>query len=295
MSLPASSEVRDSLLLFLSLVGLLQVFWLVSTKFDLFMNYYPLGFLVHVLVYLAEFALLYFYVKTLRKSSLHQLGFKKVNEWKSYVIVGFALAIFHNVTAFIISTTFIGLRYGYLLPFYVYIPTYFAFAWIMSISEEGIFRGCILGQLSRKYSSTMSIAVSSTLFGLYHIYYVPLIFSRQPTEILFQASYALHSFTAGLFLAYFYYKTDGNLLGPLTYHFSSIFFNVPFLWTQVTPVAQIMAHQLSSILNFVQILILRLIYKEAISNQPYAQTSHNLQLFLNGKKSQKTFGAPGGI
>jgi membrane protease YdiL (CAAX protease family) len=224
---PISSEVRDSLLLFFSLTGLLQVFWLVSTRFNLFVNYYPVGFLAHVLVYLAEFALLYVYVKMLRKGSFHQLGFKKVDGWKNYAVVGFALAIFHNVVAFIISITFIGLRYGYMLPLYVYIPTYFAFAWIMSISEEGIFRGCILGQLFQKYSSTTAIVISSTFFGLYHIYYVPLIFSRQPMEMLFQASYAFHSFTAGLFLAYFYYKTDRNLLGSeyttsarfsLTYH-----------------------------------------------------------------------------
>ncbi len=118
---------------------------------------------------------------------------------------------------------------------YIYIPIYFIFAWLLSISEEGIFRGCILGQLSRKYSSTTAILFSSTLFGLYHIYYIPLIFSKQLVEILFQASYAFHSFTAGLFLAYFYYKTDGNLLGPVVYYFSSIFFNVPLLWTKAAP------------------------------------------------------------
>jgi membrane protease YdiL (CAAX protease family) len=91
--------------------------------------------------------------------------------------------------------------------------------------------------------------ISSTLFGLYHIYYIPLILSREPIDMLFQASYAFHSFTAGLFLAYFYYKTGENLSGPVAYHFSSIFFNIPFLWSEVTPATQIAAHQFSSILN----------------------------------------------
>lgn len=257
----ASSEIRDSLLLFLSLVGLLQVFWIISMKFNLFANYYPIGFLVHVLVYLVELALLCIYVKVLRKGSFGQLGFKKVNKWKSYAAIGFALAVFHNVVAFAVSTTFIGLRYGYILPLYVHIPTYFAFAWLLSISEEGIFRGCILRQLSRKYNSITAIIFSSVLFGLYHIYYIPLIFSKQLVEILFQVSYAFHSFTAGLFLAYFYYKTEGNLLGPVAYHFSSIFFNIPLLWTEITFMTQIIAHQLSSVLNLIQILILKLTIK----------------------------------
>jgi len=109
---PAASEVYDSLLLFLLLVGLLQLFWAIMTKFNLFANYYPTGFFVHVLVYLAEFILLYIYVK-IRASSFQKLGFKKVNRWKDYASIGFALAIFHNAVAFIVSTTFIGLKYGY--------------------------------------------------------------------------------------------------------------------------------------------------------------------------------------
>jgi len=262
----SSSDVRGSLLLFSLLTGLLQAFWLVSMKFNLFINYYPVGFIAHVLVYLAEFALLYVYVKIITKGSLHQLGFKRESRWRSYVAIGFALATFHNIVTFIISATLIGLRYGYILPVYIHIPAYFVFAWVISILEEGIFRGCILGQLLRKYRSTTAVIISSIMFGLYHIYYVPLIFFRGPIEILFQVSYAFHSFTAGLFLGYFYHKTGENLLGPVAYHFSSIFFNVPFLWIEVAPVAQIAAHQLSSILNFVQILILRLIRREVFDS-----------------------------
>jgi hypothetical protein len=149
----SSSQVRDPLLLFLLLTALLQGFWLASMRFDLFINYYPVGFAVHVLVYLTEFALLYVYVKIIRKSSFSLLGFKKVGRWKGYSAVGFLLAAFHNIIAFIISSAFIGLRWGYMLPLYVYLPTYFAFTWIMSISEEGIFRGCVLRQLLCKYSA----------------------------------------------------------------------------------------------------------------------------------------------
>jgi len=140
-------EVRDSLLLFLSLVGLLQFFWIISTRFNLFANYYPIGFLIHFLLYLVEFILLYIYVKTLKRSSFSQLGFKRVDIWKDYVAIGFILAIFHNVVVYTVSAIFIGLRYGYLLPLYVYILIYFIFAWLLSISEEGIFQGCIPGQL----------------------------------------------------------------------------------------------------------------------------------------------------
>jgi membrane protease YdiL (CAAX protease family) len=257
-SLASSGEVRDSVILFLLLTGLLQVFWFVSTRFNLFVKYYPLGFIVHVLVYLSELALLCVYVKALRKGSFYQLGFGKVRRWKAYVAVGFVLAVFHNTISFTVSATLIGLKYGYILPFYVHVPLYFAFALLMSISEEGIFRGCILGQLSRRYDVTKATVISSTFFGLYHIYYIPLLFPGDALETLFQASYAFHSFTAGLFLAYFYHKTGGNILGPITYHFCSIFFNIPFLWTEVTPIAKIGAQQLSSGLILIQILILKL-------------------------------------
>ncbi|MBS7251917.1 MAG: CPBP family intramembrane metalloprotease, partial [Candidatus Freyarchaeota archaeon] len=224
----------------------------------------------HALLYLGEFALLYFYVKMVRKHSFSQLGFRKVSQWKSYAAMGFVFAVFHNIIAFIISSIFIGLKYGYYLPLYVHMPVYFAFYWIISISEEGIFRGCILGQLLHKYGAKTAMTVSSIMFGLYHVYYIPLIVYRNPTDMLFQAAYAFHSFTAGLFLAYFYYKTGRNLLGPVAYHFSQMFFNIPFLWMhgEVTFSSQIAALMLSSLLNFIQILALKFVRKAAPISAP---------------------------
>jgi membrane protease YdiL (CAAX protease family) len=257
-----SSEVRDSLLLFLSLTGLLQSFWLVSVRFNLFVNYYPIGFVVHFIVYLTEIALLMVYVKIIKKSSFQELGFRKVDGWKSYAAVGLAFALFHNIIVIAVSITLIGLEYDYILPLYVHLPAYFAFAWIITIPEEGIFRGCVLRQLLRKYSTTMALIISSIFFGLYHIYYIPLVFSKDPIGILFQASYAFHAFTSGLFLGYLYHKTGRNLLAPMIYHFSSIYFNVPFKWTEATTITQIVAQQLSSAINFGQILFLRLFLKE---------------------------------
>jgi len=250
------SGLRGPIILFFSLSGLLQLYWLASVSFPFLYPYYPYGFVAHALFYVAEFGLLCFYVRNVKRKSLYDLGFRRLDGWKANVELGFALAIFHNVVNLAISSTIIGLKLGYVLPIYVYVPVYFAMYLLISVSEEGVFRGCILGQLLRKYGATAAIIVSSMLFGIYHIYYIPLILSRELSEVIFQASYAFQSFTAGLFLAYFYYKTDRNLLGPTSYHFSQMFFNVPFLWTEAPLGTQIASHQVSSALNIIQILMI---------------------------------------
>ncbi|MEM4700835.1 MAG: CPBP family glutamic-type intramembrane protease [Candidatus Bathyarchaeia archaeon] len=119
----------------------------------------------------------------------------------------------------------------------------------------------MLKGLLQKHKALTSIIFSSMLFGPYHINYISLVLNFSPLETLFQTAYVFQSFTAGLFLAYLYYQAKGNILGPLSYHFSQMFFNIPFLWTEIPPVTQIILLGISSTLNVAQIIALFLIRK----------------------------------
>ncbi|MEM3774467.1 MAG: CPBP family intramembrane glutamic endopeptidase [Candidatus Bathyarchaeia archaeon] len=189
------------------------------------------------------------------------MGFKKSEGWKTNCVTGFIFAIFHNAVYLAISMFIFKVKHGYMLPAYVHIPVYFAFYLLISVSEEGLFRGCIFKGLLQKHKALTSIIFSFTLFGLYHINYISLVLNFSPLAMLFQTAYVFQSFTAGLFLAYLYYHAKGNILSPLSYHFSQMFFNIPFLWTETQPATQIILLGISSTLNTAQIIALFLIRK----------------------------------
>ncbi|MEM1507713.1 MAG: hypothetical protein QW294_04640 [Candidatus Bathyarchaeia archaeon] len=78
------------------------------------------------------------------------------------------------------------------------------------------------------------------------------------------------SFTARLFLSYFYHKTGGSLAGLVSYHFSQMFFNIPYVWMEPVSISFRVQPPLPEfrwllqwtphILNIIQIPILRKIH-----------------------------------
>lgn len=180
-----SNELRDSLALFLVLSCLLQLYYFAPMFFPVLYTYYPYGFVAHVFFYIAEFILLYSYVKVVKNASFSDLGFKKSEGWKTNCVTGFIFAIFHNAVYLAISMFIFKVKHGYILPAYVHIPVYFAFYLLISVSEEGLFRGCILKGLLQKHKALTSIIFSSMLFGLYHINYISLVLNFSPLETLF--------------------------------------------------------------------------------------------------------------
>lgn len=79
-----------------------------------------------------------------------------------------------------------------------------------------------------------------------------------------------YSFPVGLFLGYFYHKTGGSLLGPVSYHFSHLFFNIPYVWMEPAAISFKVQPLLPEfgwlfqwtpeVLNIIQILILKKIH-----------------------------------
>jgi len=198
------TELRDSLILILLLVGLLQLYYLSCLLFPILGIYYPYGFIAHMAFYVAEF-----------------LGFRRLEKWRTYCALGFVLAIFHNAIGLAFSIFVLGVRHGFYLPLYVHILVYFAAFLLISVSEEGVFRGYILGGLLKRYGESASIFFSSLLFGLYHLFYPYLL--DWPFGTIMIINQVFLSFTAGLFLAYFYCKTGRNLFRPGELPFQSMF------------------------------------------------------------------------
>gem|GEM_PF-1874187 len=255
------------MLLFLLLFGFLQLYYFSCTILPILGTYYPYGFIAHMSFYMAESVVLYFYVKLVRKESFSNIGFRESGKWRRFCILGFVLAIFHNAVGLAFSIFILGLKYGFYLPLYIYIPVYFAAYLLISVSEEGIFRGCILGGLLNRYGVKSSIILSSLLFGLYHLGYPFLL--DWPSGTITIITHIFYSFTVGLFLGYLYIKAGRNLLGPVSYHFSQMFFNIPYLWMGATLGAQpqsltsqmllqLISTLLHIALNTIQILIVKI-------------------------------------
>jgi len=174
--------------------------------------YYPYGFVAHMSFYAAEFVTLWLYIKFVKKASFSELS-RRAGGWGRYCLVGFLLAILHNIIDLTVSIFIMGREHGFILPFYIHLPVYFLAYMLISISEEGVFRGCILGGFLNRHGVTFSIIFLSLLFGLYH-------FSYWLSGAIMMATYMFQLFTAGFFLAYFYHKTGGSLVGPVSYHFN---------------------------------------------------------------------------
>jgi membrane protease YdiL (CAAX protease family) len=215
------TELRDSLILILLLVGLLQLYYLSCLLFPILGIYYPYGFIAHMAFYVAEFITLFLYIKIVNKASFVDLGFRRLEKWRTYCALGFVLAIFHNAIGLAFSIFVLGVRHGFYLPLYVHILVYFAAFLLISVSEEGVFRGYILGGLLKRYGESASIFFSSLLFGLYHLFYPYLL--DWPFGTIMIINQVFLSFTAGLFLAYFYCKTGRNLFRPGELPFQSMF------------------------------------------------------------------------
>lgn len=213
--------------------------------------------------YVAEFITLYLYIKLVKKTTFANIGFRRTEKWRKHFILGLILAIFHNATILMFSIFILKIEHGfYYLPFYIHIPVYFVAFLLISVSEEGIFRGCILGGLLNRYKARFSIVFSSLLFSIYHFSYFSLL--DWPYGTLITTMRAFCIFMVGILNAYFYYKTDRNLLGPVTYHFSYNFFFIPWAWMgpAMPPLlSQLIIASVDSLLIIIEILILRMLLR----------------------------------
>jgi membrane protease YdiL (CAAX protease family) len=210
--------MRKAVSLFLVLFLTWQVLYFVTLSFPTLNEYWLLAY------FIALASAVCFFV--LDKQKARDLGLTRPKAWKKYVAIGFVLAVFYNVYWAVVGAPVFSTGPTWSIQHGIFsVPYNLLFALIVGLVEETSFRGYILRNLSKVYSSKRAIAYSSILFGLYHLSLVYALVSTTPAFETF--SYwillVLAAILIGLFLGYLYVNTEKTTIGTITYHASSIF------------------------------------------------------------------------
>ena len=236
----------------------MQLYYLVNTWFNLWFDYFPKGYIVHIIFYTSMLVVTMLFVGRL---NLNSLGIKFVNSWWRHVLTSLIFALFHYaVRILFIEGTF---DRTYPIQVELYIPAFIFLGLLMGLSEESAFRGYILKNILESLSDTdirpsykplVAILLSSILFGVYHIYFV-----AEPTPALLVSWWTLYvsqALTAGIFMGFLYFDGGFNLLGPITYHSTIILLGQIIPWTPLSsPSSQLIV---ATIVNIVQTLVLKI-------------------------------------
>jgi len=257
--------VRKAILLFL----ILFITWQVLYFIDLMIN----G-LDWLLAYLAVLAVaICFYILDKQKAS--DLGLNKPRLWRRYIIIGFVFAVGYVLYWAVLGSLIFStgptsiIQHGPFTIPYAALETL-----VVGLVEETAFRGYILRNLKKAYSSMKAIAYSSLLFGLYHLslVYIAGQLSMMSLKWIFAywTLFVLGAFIAGLFLGYFYVNAEQTTIGNITYYSSSMFLEVlvpyglaiPWLYTHL------FSTSVYIIISPLLILLKRSGWLVAISSQP---------------------------
>jgi membrane protease YdiL (CAAX protease family) len=213
---PLKVEVRKAILLFLVLFLTWQILYLVTLIFP------SLDWLLAYSVVLVV-ATCFF---VLDKQNAGDLGLKKTQHLVKYVIIGFVFAVFYNLYWAVLGVPIFSTGPKQVVQHGMFtIPYNALFALVVGVVEETSFRGYILRNLSKAYSSKKAIAYSSILFGLYHLSLVSAFSSTMSAfeTVTYWTLFVLAAVLIGLFLGYFYVSTQKTTIGTITYHSFSIF------------------------------------------------------------------------
>lgn len=133
---------------------------------------------------------------------------------------------------------------------------YFTFAVFGAFAEEVAYRGYVLPRILMKYGVAASILVSTLLFTLQHIH----IFQHNWIIAFFEGQFIYVVFF-GVFVAYFFLKSNCNIWAVIAFHCSMNAFNVALPIQAATP--SVWTDWLRTILCFlVLIAMLRLYAKK---------------------------------
>jgi membrane protease YdiL (CAAX protease family) len=243
------SKTLKSLLLFVSLTILIQVFYAVQTSTDFFSStrYFPYGYAVHLAYYLSFLVVTFLFIG---KFDFGAIGLKRVPSWKKYLLIGMLLALLGAGLKIVFLPGTFGQSF-YSVPYYVLLPSFLVLGTLISLAEESAFRGYILKNFLEKHKPLTAILFGTVLFGIYHINFPTLNFYNLPFWFL----YATQAFTGGLIMASLFYKTSGNLVASIAYHSANIVLGQVILWMAVPTASYVLA--LEIIINIVIVAILK--------------------------------------
>jgi membrane protease YdiL (CAAX protease family) len=186
------SKTLKSLLLFVSLTILIQIFYAVQTSTVFFSStrYFPYGYAIHLAYYLSFLVVTFLFVG---KFDFGAVGLKRVPSWKKYLLIGMLLALLGAGLKIVFLPGTFGQSF-YAVPYYLLAPAFIVLGTLIAIAEESAFRGYILKNFLEKYKPLTAILFASVLFGIYHINFPNLNYYT----LSFWALYATQALTGGL-------------------------------------------------------------------------------------------------
>ena len=219
-----TGSIGASILLFLIVFGLWQAYDLALT----YLSLPPLLITIfsYFAIYAASLAILILFIK-LGRSTFKEHGFKKPAHAEKHILLSISFALIY-----IIAMLTPGLMFGFASrpsPGFLSIVFNISRAILIAITTEFIFRGYIFQNLIRNHGFFISLYASSIMFSL-HTYESPISImnlltmdaNKIITDILFQQIAPV--FTAGLFLAFMFYKMDWSLLGTIIFRIGTLLF-----------------------------------------------------------------------
>jgi membrane protease YdiL (CAAX protease family) len=242
------SKIIKSILLFIFLTILIQVFYAVSTNTTFFSStlYFPYGYAVHIIYYLSFLVVTFLFVG---KFDFSGVGLKRVASWRKYLLIGMFLALLGaGLKIFFVQGSF-GPSF-YSVPYYLLVPAFLVLGTLIGVAEESAFRGYILKNFLEKYKPLTAILFASILFGAYHINSVNLNYYTLP----FWSLYVMQAFTGGLIMASLFYKTGGNLVASIAYHSTNIIVGQIILWMPILSATYVLAIEIG--INIVLVVII---------------------------------------
>jgi membrane protease YdiL (CAAX protease family) len=242
---PTSSKATDTItaiLLFFIVFALWQLYWQLLTVISPEPPFDIILFLAIPSLSLAIYAL---FVK-LGKTTLKRQGYQKPTTIKTRktIIIGLACAVVYIILILAPGLTSLlatgSISQGFELSSMLLTPLNIiyrigigmAYAVILSLAFESVFRGYIFRNLVRHYGFFTSLYTMSLMYGLVSsstLYsFTNLLSLSQADLVEFIFMNILTAFAAGLFLGFFFYKTGWSLLGAITFQLGALF----FLWPE---------------------------------------------------------------
>ena len=170
------------------------------------------GYLFYLTFYILMLAILMFFIRYIDHSSLKNIGLSKGARWKTHIIVGVSFAFLARfleigLGALVGGVIFVGAYSSLFVIMFFVVDTFF-----VGLSEEGVFRGYIQRKLTDTWKFLPALLFASILFRIYHVNF----FTASMSNLVLTILAITPSF--GIFAGYFYYKSRGNLLGPIALH-----------------------------------------------------------------------------
>ena len=244
-----NSKTIRSLLLFVSLTILIQLFYAVSTNSNFFSStlYFPYGYAIHIIYYLSFLVIAFLFVG---KFDFKAVGLKHVALWRKFLLIGILLALLGAGLKIVFVEGNFGQSF-YAVPYYLLVPAFLLLGTLIALAEESAFRGYILNSFLQRYKPLIAILSASFLFGIYHINYLNLNYYT----LSFWALYAAQALTGGLIMASLFYKTGHHLVASIAYHSTNIIIVQLILWMPVPSASYVLAVEI--IINIVLVAILK--------------------------------------